>query len=292
MILNVSGRTDIVAFYTPWFINRYKEGFLDVRNPFYQKNVSRIYFKNVDLILFCTKNPLPIIPYLKEIDKKIIFHITLTPYKKDIEPNVPDKSTIIEGIKKLSNIIGKDNVYIRYDPVFISKKYNLEYHQKAFDKVCTLLDGYVNKIIISFIDYYKNVEKNLKEINYREFTKDDYKSIGLSFSQSASNHNMTVQTCFEEEDLTEYGFIKGECLSRELALKLTGKKYPKWKARNCSCAEMVDIGVYNSCKHFCKYCYANFDEDKVNINYQNHDPKSSLLIGHLEPDDIIKERSK
>ena len=94
MILNVSGRTDIVAFYTPWFMNRYKEGYLDVRNPFNSKLVSRINFSNVDLILFCTKNPLPIIDRIKEIDKPIIFHVTLTPYKKDIEPYVIDKRLV------------------------------------------------------------------------------------------------------------------------------------------------------------------------------------------------------
>lgn len=66
MILNVSGRTDIVALYTKWFINRYKEGFVDVRNPFYITSVNRIYFTDVDLIVLCTKNPIPIIPYLKE----------------------------------------------------------------------------------------------------------------------------------------------------------------------------------------------------------------------------------
>ncbi len=100
MILNVSGRTDIVAFYTKWFINRYKEGYIDVRNPYYSKQVSRIYIDNVDLILFCTKNPTPIIKYLKNIDKPIVFHITITPYNKDIEPNITDKSKIIESIKK------------------------------------------------------------------------------------------------------------------------------------------------------------------------------------------------
>lgn len=293
MILNVSGRCDIVGFYTKWFINRYHEGYLDVRNPFYPKNISRIYFKDVDLILFCTKNPLPIIPYLKEITKPIIFHVTLTPYKKDIEPNVPNKSKVIEGIKEISNIIGKENIYVRYDPIFISDNYTLDYHKKAFNKMCTLLDGYVEKIIVSFIDYYKNVEKNLKVINYHELRKEELKEIGISFSSIAKEHNMTVQTCFEDENLTEYGFIKGDCLSKELAFKMTGKKYPKWKARKekkCECVEMVDIGVYNSCKHFCKYCYANFDENKVEDNYKKHNPNSSLLVGELEIDDIIKER--
>ena len=103
---------------------------------------------------------------------------------------------------------------------------------------------------------------------------------------------MVVQTCFEDRNLTEYGFKKGECLSHELAYKLTGKTYKSWKARKerkCECVEMVDIGCYNSCKHFCKYCYANYDEKMVNENFKNHDVNSSLLCGNLKKDDIIKE---
>lgn len=293
MVLNVSGRTDIVAFYSDWFIERYKEGYIDVRNPFYPKLISRIYFKNVDLILFCTKNPIPILDKLKYIDKPILFHVTLTPYKKDIEPNVLPKGIIIKAIKKLSKVIGIDNLTIRYDPIFISEKYNLDYHIKAFDKLCSLLNGYVNKIIVSFIDDYKNVRKNEKILNFREFTEKDYEIIGKNFSRIAKENSMTVQTCFENRNLVEYGFIKGECLSHELAYKLTGKKYKTWKARkgaNCNCVEMVDIGVYNSCKHFCKYCYANYDEKQVNNNFNSHFKDSSLLVGRIEKDDLIKER--
>lgn len=293
MVLNVSGRTDIVAFYSDWFVERYKEGYIDVRNPFYPKLISRIYFKNVDLILFCTKNPIPILDKLKYIDKPILFHVTLTPYKKDIEPNVLPKGIIIETIKKLSKVIGIDNLTIRYDPIFISEKYNLDYHIKAFNKLCSLLNGYVNKIIVSFIDDYKNVRKNEKILNFREFTEKDYEIIGKNFSRIAKENSMTVQTCFENRNLVEYGFIKGECLSHELAYKLTGKKYKTWKARkgaNCNCVEMVDIGVYNSCKHFCKYCYANYDEKQVNNNFNSHFKDSSLLVGRIEKDDLIKER--
>ena len=291
MILNVSGRTDIVAFYTPWFINRYKEGYIDVRNPFYEKNVSRIYFKDVDAILFCTKNPMPIIKHLKEIDKPIIFHITLTPYKKDIEPNVPPKGLIIEAIKKISNIIGSENVYVRYDPIFINEKYTIDYHINAFNSMCTKLNGYIKHIIISFIDDYKNVRKNSNYLNYKELTKEDYKKIGINFKKSAEKCGMTVQTCCEETNLIEYGFIKEDCMSPNMAYKLTKKtNFKKWKERPCNCISMVDIGAYNTCKHYCKYCYANFDEEKVSKNILNHDPSSTLLIGKLKETDIIKER--
>lgn len=295
MILNVSGRTDIVAFYSEWFMNRYKSGFVDVRNPFYPKIISRIYFKDVDAIIFCTKNPIPILKYIKDINKPILFHVTLTPYKKDIEPNVPEKKNIIDAIKELSNLIGKDYLYIRYDPIFISKKYNINYHIKAFEKMCQLLEGYVNKIIVSFIDDYKNVRKNIKELDYHTLTELEYKEIGINFSKSAKRHKMTVQTCFEDRNLSEYGFSIGECISHELAYILTGKKYPNWKARKgqkCNCVQMVDIGFYNTCNHMCKYCYANFDEIRVIDNIKKHDKNSSLLIGYIEKDDIIKVRRK
>ena len=294
MILNISGRTDIVAFYSNWLMNRLKEGYIDVRNPFNPKLVSRIMLEDVDLLFFCTKNPIPILDKLKDIKKKVYFHVTLTPYKKDIEPNLPPKREIIDSIKKLSNIIGKENLVIRYDPIFISDKYNLEYHIKAFSKICNLLEGYINKISIHFIDDYKNVRNNYKALKYKNPTEQDYKTIGTSFSRIAKKYNISVYTCNEKKDLTDYGIIKDDCISKELAYKLTSKIYKKkWKARKdliCNCVEMVDIGVYNSCKHFCKYCYANYNELKVNDNYNLHDSKSSLLIGKLEEDDIIKIR--
>lgn len=291
MILNVSGRTDIVAFYTKWFMRRYKEGYVDVRNPFYKTQVSRIYFQDVDLILFCTKNPRPIIPYLKEINKKIVFHITITPYKKDIEPNV-DKNQLIASIKKVSEILGRDRIFIRYDPIFINEKYTLNYHLKAFERLCHLLFGYTNHIIVSFLDDYKNVRKNIGKLNPKILTKDDYEQIGKSFSEIASKYHMSVQTCAEEETLFEYGFIKEDCMSKSLAKKLTGKNYKKgtFRGKKCACVEMVDIGVYNTCSHFCKYCYANFDETQVQKNKLNHHPTSSLLIGTLNSEDIIKVR--
>ena len=278
MILFVSGRCDIIAFYTPWFMNRLKEGYVDVRNPFYKKQVSRIYFTDVDLIYFCTKNPRPIVPYLKDIDKPILFNVTITPYKRDIEPNVLDKDKIIESVIEISNIIGSDNIYVRYDPIFLSDKYNLDYHIKAFDRLCSLLNGYVKHIIVSFIDDYKNVRKNMNVLRVKPFDFNDYKTIGTS----------------EKENLVEYGFIKGDCLGVELAKRLTGKdKFKKSKVRKgglCNCVEMVDIGYYNSCKHFCKYCYANYSESEVVSNFMKHNVNSSLLIGELEKDDIIKVR--
>lgn len=293
MILNVSSRTDIIAFYTPWFINRLKEGFVDVRNPFYKYNVSRIYFSDVDAFVFCTKNPMPILPYLHLLKKPILFHVTLTPYDRKVEPNVPKKSHVIASIKKLSTVLGKENIYVRYDPIFINDTYTVNYHIKVFAKLMEHLDGYVSHVIVSFLDNYKNVQKNISVLNPKKITDDMYREIGLNFSKVAKEHNITVQTCCEEHNLIEYGFKKEDCISATLAYKLTGKtnfKYWKARGRNCKCIEMVDIGAYNSCKHYCKYCYANYNEEEINKNVLKHDVNSSLLIGHLSMADKIVVR--
>ena len=295
MILFASGRTDIPAFYSKWFMNRVKAGFVDVRNPFNQNLVSRINFSDVDLIMFCSKNPLPMIDKLKMLKVPVLFHVTITPYSKDVEPNIPDKRLIIEGLKKLSLVLGIDNLVLRYDPIFLSDKYNVDYHIRAFDKLCKNLNGYVNKIIVSFMDEYKNVRSNKNILKYRTFTREDYKKIGEAFSKSAMDNGMSVQTCFEDNDLTEYGFVKGECLSHGLAYILTGKKFKSSnvrKEKKCECVQMVDIGDYNSCMNMCKYCYANYDEKAVSSNFKLHDDNSSLLIGSVQSDDVIKVRKK
>lgn len=295
MVLFVSGRTDIIAFYSKWFIKRLEAGFIDSRNPYNRKLVSRIYFDDVDAIMFCTKNPLPILDYLPQIKIPMLFHVTLTPYKNDIEPNVPNKKEIINSIKQISSIVGSNHTILRYDPIFINETYTLDYHIKAFKKITMELEGCIERIIISFVDDYKNVRRNKDILKIKPFTDEDFRTIGIEFSDIAKKHNIVVQTCAEHEDLVQYGFVKGDCFSKELAFKLTGKHFKEWKSRGseyCHCVEMVDIGDYNTCSHFCKYCYANYDEPKVYSNDLMHDDESSLLIGRLKADDIIRVRKK
>ena len=109
MIINTGCRTDIPAFYSKWLMNRIREGFVLVRNPYNPLSVTKYSLSPdvVDCLAFCTKNPEPMLKYLDEIDKyKQYWFVTITPYGKDIEPNVPDKRQVIESFKKLSNHIG------------------------------------------------------------------------------------------------------------------------------------------------------------------------------------------
>ena len=59
MIINTGCRTDIPAFYSKWLMNRIREGYVLVTNPYYQSQVTK-YSLNpdvVDCLAFCTKFP-------------------------------------------------------------------------------------------------------------------------------------------------------------------------------------------------------------------------------------------
>jgi hypothetical protein len=295
MILSVSERCDIVAFYMEWFCNRLQAGFLDVRNPFYPKQVSRIVLdkEHIEAIVFCTKNPEPLYKRIKEIPYPFILHVTITPYLNDIEPFVPDKKKTIAIVKKISQEIGKDRVIIRYDPIFISPKYNIDYHKKMFTRLCEEIDGYTNRIIISFVDLKRNTLKNRKILNMEPLTKEKIEDLASFMGKVAAKNHLLITTCAENLPLEKFGFQNVPCTPEASIQKLLNnhKKYRQNRTReNCSCIDMVDIGNYNVCHHFCRYCYANYDESQVLINEKQHDPTSSLLIGHLTSKDIIKEK--
>lgn len=284
MIINASGRTDIVAYYMNWFVNRWNEGYFDVRNPFNPKLVSRIFVSDVDMIVFCTKNPLPLLDTIHLFSVPIQLQVTITGYFKDMEPQVPDKGEIIACVQKLSSYLGKENVCVRYDPILLNSKYNVDYHIRAFNKLCTILKGYVSKMIVSFVDDYKNVRNN--HLDYHEPSNEEY----LKLKEAFEKNDMKIVSCMENK--YQIGDEKDCCISIKYAFERTGKFFKEWKARDCHCVNMVDVGAYNSCLHGCKYCYANFDSKKIVSNYKMHDVNSSLLIGHLNLDDQVKIRRK
>lgn len=284
MIINASGRTDIVAYYMDWFVNRWNEGYFDVRNPFNPKLVSRIFVSDVDMIVFCTKNPLPLLDTIHLFSVPIQLQVTITGYFKDMEPNVLDKKQVIECIKKLSSYLGKENVCVRYDPILLNSKYNVDYHVRAFNKLCTMLKGYVSKMIVSFVDDYKNVRNN--HLDYHEPSNEEY----LKLKEEFEKNNIKIISCMENK--YQIGDEKDCCVSIKYAFERTRKLFKEWKARDCHCVNMVDVGAYNSCLHGCKYCYANFDSKQIVSNYKMHDVNSSLLIGQLNLDDQIKIRRK
>ena len=147
MIIQTGSRTDIPAFYFKWFVNRLKEGCVMVRNPYNPIQVAK-YSLNpdvVDVFAFCSKNPAPILPHMDMLrEYGQYWYVTITPYGKEIEPNVPDKELVMESFKELSKRVGINSIGWRYDPIFISEDYTTERHISDFEHMAATLEAHTD----------------------------------------------------------------------------------------------------------------------------------------------------
>lgn len=292
MIINTGMRTDIPAFYSEWFANRLKEGYVYVRNPFHPQSITKYILNEevVDCIGFCTKNPSPMFRYMDLLKGYgQYWFVTITPYGKDIEPHVKDKHVLLDNFKQLSNIVGKDNIGLRYDPIFLTEKYNVDYHLRAFETIVSSLAGYTHTCVISFVDLYAKVMKNFPEV--KEVTVEEQLYLGKQMIQIAQKYGMVLKPCAEGNLLKSYGADTDGCMTKEVYEKAVGcrMKFPSISDNRstCHCYITADIGAYNSCMHLCRYCYANYSKALVQQNYARHDPTSPLLIGRVHEGDTI-----
>ncbi len=141
MIVSASRRTDIPALFSQWFYNRLEKGFVLLRNPYNPMQAGRVDLTpdRVDGFVFWTKNAAPMLENIHKLDAfQYYFQYTITPYGRDVERNLPDKhEVIIPAFQRL----GADKAVWRYDPVFINERYTVDYHIRAFTKLCEELEG-------------------------------------------------------------------------------------------------------------------------------------------------------
>lgn len=298
MILSVSRRTDIPNYYADWFLARIKEGYVYVRHPMNVHQISRIELSPevVDCIVFWTKNPEPM---LRKLDRlagyRYYFQFTLTGYGSDIERYIPHKRKVmIPVFQELSKEIGKERVIWRYDPIFFTDKYNLEYHLKAFGQIARELEGYTEKCVVSFVDMYAKNRKGMNELKPYFPEEKEVLEFGEKLAVLAGSCGIRLASCAEKMDLSVCGIEHNCCIDKELIEKITGHRIRAKKDKNqrmeCGCVESVDIGTYNTCRSGCVYCYANHSQKSVSQNSQLYNVNSPLLCGSISPDDKITER--
>lgn len=296
MIVSVSRRTDIPAFYSEWFFERLQVGHVLIKNPFNRKQISKVILnkETVDCFVFWTKDPSDFIKGLDKLEGyKFYFQYTLNSYSDDIEVNVKRKKQLIETFIKLSKKIGKEKVIWRYDPILLNEKYTKGYHYKWFEFIASKLSGYTDKCVISFIDEYKEIKKNAHDLQLKNISEEDMLEIASKLVKIANKYNIIIESCAEKVDLDICGVKHGACIDRELVSMITGKDFINTKKDNmrigCNCIKSIDIGEYNSCLHKCKYCYANYNSALIEKNFNSNNIKSPLLLGDLVGDEKITE---
>ncbi len=298
MIVSASRRTDIPAYYSEWFLERLREGYVLVRNPMNPHQISRVRLdpEAVDGIVFWSKNPAPLLDRLDELKNyAYYFQFTVTGYGPEIEPGLPDKErSIIPTFQRLADRIGPDRVIWRYDPIFLSQTYSMEFHLRRFEALAEQLSAFTRKCTVSFLDLYRNTRRNLSALALTDFPSGLQERLAGSLAEIAKRYGLCMDTCAEKIDLQKYNIAHARCIDGQLFSRLLGCPVEIGKDKNqrpeCGCVESVDIGAYNTCRNGCRYCYANYLDACVHVNHAQHDPHAPLLIGKVGAEDRIAER--
>ena len=292
MIISASRRTDIPAFYAEWFMNRIRAGYCAVPNPFNRNQVSHVSLKpeDVDVIVFWTRNPHPLLPHLAELDERgycYYFQFTLMNNPRPIDPKSPPLKGSLKTFRTLAERIGPEKVIWRYDPIVFSNITGPEFHQTTYQHIAQSLRGYTCRSVISIVDVYRKAQKRLRELAEQgvELLACEGEALGdlmHALVHTAKENDMEIFSCAEEMDLQPYGIRPGKCvddeyIAKEFGITVINKKDPSQREA-CGCVVSKDIGMYDSCLYGCQYCYASTSFERAKINYEDHDPSSPSLI--------------
>lgn len=295
MIISASRRTDIPAFYTDWFLNRIREGYVCVRNPFSYHQVSKITLNPdlVDTLVFWTKNPVPLMKHLSDLNEYMYyFQFTLNTYGREVERNLPSLENRIETFRELASCLGKERIIWRYDPIGISPAYTVDWHLKQFERLANALAGSTETCVISFLDLYPSVLSNLQQSSMTPPDNNEIAQLAQGIASITAAHGIRPTACCEATSLSAYGIEPAHCIDGELLARLLGCKLNCGRdgnqRKNCGCVESIDIGAYGTCRHGCAYCYAGGQNGGKKFGWESNSP---LLGSKLTTADKIKERA-
>lgn len=290
MIISASYKTDIPAFYGEWFINRLREGYCKVVNP-YNARISRVALdrRAVDGIVFWTKNVGPFLPRLEEVAAMgypFVVQHTINGYPRALEAAVIDASRSVKHVKQISATFGPRVAVWRYDTIVMSSLTPPELHRTNFARIAAQLEGAVDEVVISFMHLYEKTLRNLTRaatehaFDWREPSADEKRELLADLQVLAGRHGIGVSLCSQPEYLVP-GVTEARCVDAERLESLIGERIParlRGNRQKCGCFESRDIGEYNTCPQGCVYCYAVANASLAKDRFTRHDPMSPFLF--------------
>jgi len=246
MIYSASRRTDLVAFYPDFIVEKVRRS------------------RKLEAIVFWTKDPRNLVthPDLRAVlaDYPAIVQFTLTGLGgTDWEPRVPPPYTLADTLAQLADILPRGAVLWRFDPILLTADL-----QDRFDAARALLTtalGPLTEVTVSFVDAYRKVIRRLA-------------AEGRALPQSAPHEQreivrrlvdrsgLHIRACCEPALVGVPHVLPARCVDGERFDRLYGTSFgrlPKDAAQReaCGCVLSTDIGAYTqACAHGCRYCYA------------------------------------
>ena len=277
-IISCSRRTDIPAFLMDWIMEKIREGFVDVVNPFNNKQVSRVSLspEHVKCIVWWSKDYTEWIKAYKNDEglfnqyKAHAFHFTINS-PSELERYVT--ISLEERFKQMKWLVTKFSekaMNFRYDPIIFYKKRgenqihnNLEKFSYIIENISTL--G-IKEVIFSFATIYPKVKKRMISNGFIPIDIPYEKKINVlkNLMRTCQKHNMQMMACCQPDLLNIKGIKQAHCIDAYKIQDLIGENIiierDTGQRKDCGCYKSKDIGGYSGiflCKHKCLYCYAS-----------------------------------
>jgi len=268
IVVSASRRTDIPAFFADWFWERLDAGFVEVANPWNNRQVRCVSLlpSDVACFVFWTRDARPFLQYIERLASyAFYFHVTITGYGPPLEPASPCLEEAVAALRELAARVGASRVIWRYDPVVLAGKYNVAWHLENFERLSRQIEGFAASCVVSFYDHYRHSDRRLAKEGL--VVPDGIAASGaarelvLRCAESAQRADMALSVCAEPELAAIPGLTPRACIDAYLISGLTTQPFSARKDKNqrltCQCIESIDIGRYRTCQRGCLYCYAN-----------------------------------
>lgn len=287
--ISVSRRTDVPAFYGDWFMQRVREGFAGVVNPFGGKrHLVSLRPEDVSCLVFWSKDFTPFVDSLEALHRlgyRFYFNYTVTGLPAIFESNV-NRVGALRTLKLLSERYGPACVTWRFDPIILSSVSDADHYRRTFERLARELAGLVERCTFSFVTEYGKVKRNFRALAQttgvavidpgREAKVD----LANRLAEIAAGCGMTMHSCCGDYLLGDR-IPKAHCVDGALIERLFYPEGLSYRARptrpECGCTESVDIGTYDTCPHGCVYCYANANQAVARNAFERHEPDAAFL---------------
>lgn len=278
-ILSVSRRTDIPAFYMPWFMDRVTRGTVEVVNP-YTRQVRNVAVspERIQAMVFWSKDFGPFLARnygerLQDAGYHLFFNFTVNSRSTMLEPGVPELNQRLDQLRQLCLRFGPASVQWRFDPVchFITHAGASWTNLDDFDAIAAVAGACgIDICITSFMDHYRKIDRRTQgALTFIEPSTAQKLEILLNMEATLSPLGMQLALCCENRVLEQLPvdatIVAGACISGRRIMAVYGGRVSlrqdtgQRKAAGCGCTVSVDVGSYNlhPCHHNCLFCYAN-----------------------------------
>lgn len=248
IIVSASRSTDIPAFYADWFFKRMEIGYSAWTNPFNGVK-SYVTYNNTRFIVFWSKNPRPLLPYLGYLATRGIgtyIQYSLNDYEANgLEMGVPKLQYRIDTFKMLVDKLGLGSVVWRFDPMILTNDISADDLIERVERIGDQLKGYTEKLVFSYADIatYRKVKANLEKsnIHYKEWTPSEMDIFAQRLSSLNEKWNFTLATCGEKIDLEKHHIAHNKCIDDELIIR---RAYSDAKLMKFLGVQIIDGGLF------------------------------------------------